>query len=454
MKPIIEILDAVHCRADKTLRLEIYNSLSYKDVNFQPARFGTKSKVQTRSFIDRRSGLFLTGLLPRVQTFLTNRKIKFKTTKSPIEKVQTSKYSMKAVLRPYQKTALQEILSKQRGVVKAPTGSGKTIIVLAACSVFRDYRILFLCHTKDLLQQTTDEAKKYLPEMRLQIIGGGMSKEFDEDADIVLATIQSFAKIPPENYMDYFGAIIVDECHHVNDRDSQFGIVLQHCIAPVKLGFTATLPEKTKDKLALEGIIGPILSEYSTTDGIKDGFLATPKITMIPIPTTQSISLNRKYKDIYKEGIVNNRLRNGRIIQATGDRVANGKSVLIMVKEVEHGDIIHDLLKKSKIKSVFIWGSTKGEQRKETKMALSNKKIKVVISTTIWREGINIPSLDVVLNACGGKSEVMTLQAIGRGFRTAKGKDSVELIDFLDPYRYLAEHCIQRLNIYYKEKWI
>lgn len=454
MKPTIEIIDAVHCRADKTLRQEIYNSLSFKDVNFRAARFGTKSKVQTRSFIDKRSGLFLTGLLPRVQSFLTNRKIKFKTTKSPIEKVQASKYDMKAVLRPYQETALLKIISHQRGVIKAPTGSGKTIIVLAACSVFRDYRILFLCHTKDLLQQTIDEAKIFLPQMRLQIIGGGMSREFDEDADIVLATIQSFAKIPPENYMDYFGAIMVDEAHHVNDRDSQFGTVVQHCLAPVKLGFTATLPEKTKDKLALEGIIGPVLSEYTTEDGIKDKFLAKPKITMIPIPVSPSIALNKKYKDIYKEGIVNNRIRNGKIIQVTADREHKGKSVLIMVKEVEHGKTIEALLKKSEVKCVFVWGSTEAKARKETKTALSSKKIKVVISTAVWREGINIPSLNVVLNACGGKSEVMTLQVIGRGFRTTNKKDSVELIDFLDPYNYLAQHTILRLNVYYRENWI
>lgn len=454
MKIKIDILDSVHCRADKPLRDEIYNSLSYKDTHFRPARFGTKSKVQTRSFIDRRSGLFLTGLLPRVKSFLKNRKIKFVTTKSPIEKLVANKYSMQADLRPYQKAALKEIITHQRGVVKAPTGSGKTIIVLAAFSVFSDYRILFLCNTKDLLQQTIDETKKYLPEMRLQVIGGGRSKVLEEDADIVLATIQSFAKIPPVQYVDFFGVVAADECHHVNDRDSQFGTVMQHCLAPVKLGFTATLPEKKQAKLALEGIVGPVLYEYTTKAGMKDKFLATPTITMIPVPVTAGISLNKRYKDIYKEGVILNRTRNGKLIQAVVDRVHKNKSVLIMVKEIEHGDILEELLRKSKIKPKFVQGSTEANARQATKVALTNKKIKVVISTAIWREGINIPSLDVVVNACGGKSEIMTLQAIGRGFRTTKDKDKVEVIDFLDPYRYLAEHTIQRLNVYYREKWI
>lgn len=454
MKPKIEILDAVHCRADKALRLEIYNALSFKDVGFRPARFGMKSKVSTRSFIDKRSGLFLTGLLPRVKTFLKNRKIKFAVSKSPIEKLDVRKYSIQAPLRPYQNSALLKIISVQRGVIKAPTGAGKTFIVLAACSVFRDYRILFLCHTKDLLQQTTEEVNTHLPEMRLQIIGGGRSKEFDEDADIVLATIQSFAKIDPVLYMDYFGVVVVDEAHHVNDRDGQFGKVVQHCLTPVKLGLTATLPEKKKDKMALEGIIGPVLYEYATDDAIEDGFLAVPKITMIPIPITTSISLNKKYRDLYIHGIMENRVRNGKIVQLTADRVHDGKSVLIMVKEIDHGELLEALLKKAKIKSTFVRGSTEGKVRNDTKKLLASKKIKVVISTAVWREGINIPSLDVVLNACGGKSEIMTLQSIGRGFRATDEKDKVEVIDFLDPYKYLAEHTIMRLNVYYREKWI
>jgi len=450
----IILLDSVHCRADKPLRSEIYRSLSFKEARFRAAAFGTKSKMVTRSIIDKRSGLFLTGLLPRVKTFLKNKKIPHKISMGDDSRVPFLKYNLKVVLRKYQKQALKQVQSKQRGVILCPTGSGKTIILMSVCSIFRNYKILFLCHTKDLLQQTADEFRIHMPDLRSQIIGQGTSKVIDEEADIVLATIQSFIKIDVMEYMDLFGVVLVDEAHHCNSRKGQFGKVLQRMLAPIKIGFTGTLPEEKKSKLILEGIIGPVLFTYTTQEGIEDKFLAMPKMTLVPVPIIKGIALHRRYKDIYKHGVVHNRLRNGKIVQMVYERVMIKKSVLIMVKEIEHGDILKSLFNRAKVKTVFVQGNTDAKLRKETKTALINKSIKVVISTAIWKEGVNIPTLDVIVNACGGKSEVQTMQVIGRGLRTTKDKSEVELIDFIDPYKYLAEHSIARLGVYYKESWI
>ena len=72
----------------------------------------------------------------------------------------------------------------------------------------------------------------------------------------------------------------------------------------------------------------------------------------------------------------------------------------------------------------------------------------------VWKEGVDIPSLDCVINAAGGKSEIGTLQAIGRGLTKIEGKDETEIIDFLDPYKFLAQHAIMRLQIYIKQGWL
>jgi superfamily II DNA or RNA helicase len=62
----------------------------------------------------------------------------------------------------------------------------------------------------------------------------------------------------------------------------------------------------------------------------------------------------------------------------------------------------------------FIQGSTDGEVREKARKAMIKGKLKVIISTAVFREGIDIPNLDVVINACGHKSEIMTLQGVGR----------------------------------------
>ena len=85
---------------------------------------------------------------------------------------------------------------------------------------------------------------------------------------------------------------------------------------------------------------------------------------------------------------------------------------------------------------------------------LIEKKIKAVISSVIWKGGVDIPSLDCVIKADQGKDEKRTRQGIGRGFRTTETKKEFEIVDFAFPYRYLAEHFIARISVYLKEGWL
>jgi len=60
------------------------------------------------------------------------------------------------------------------------------------------------------------------------------------------------------------------------------------------------------------------------------------------------------------------------------------------------------------------------------------------------------------VNASGGKSEILTLQSLGRGLRTVPGvKDDVVLVDFFDPSnRYLVDHFGHRVSLYFEEGWL
>ncbi|MBU0959833.1 MAG: hypothetical protein KKB31_07840 [Nanoarchaeota archaeon] len=103
----------------------------------------------------------------------------------------------------------------------------------------------------------------------------------------------------------------------------------------------------------------------------------------------------------------------------------------------------------------FIQGKTTSDERNLVKEALKSKKTSCVIATTIWCEGIDIPSLDCVINAAGGKSEIRTLQVIGRGLRKTDTKDTVIIVDIFDPHsHHLIRHFGERLDLYFKNNWI
>jgi superfamily II DNA or RNA helicase len=124
-----------------------------------------------------------------------------------------------------------------------------------------------------------------------------------------------------------------------------------------------------------------------------------------------------------------------------------------MVREIVHGKRLIEIGEKNELKIEFVQGSTEGNVREEIKQALDSKQIKCVVCTDVFKEGINIPGLNVLVLAAGGKSEISVIQAIGRGLRKTDEKEAVEIIDFLDPYKYLENHSKERKRIYNKNEW-
>ena len=81
--------------------------------------------------------------------------------------------------------------------------------------------------------------------------------------------------------------------------------------------------------------------------------------------------------------------------------------------------------------------------------------MKCVICTAVWKEGVNIPELNVVINAAGGKSELVTLQTIGRGLRKTENKSELIIYDFFDnSHHYLVDHFGHRFCLYSDMGWI
>lgn len=460
-KPIIKILDSVHSKANKEARKLILPLLKYKQTVWRRNHFGHKAPTITTSYLitgrDGSSGTFLTGLLQKIRNkFRSKIKIigkeeSIKPNKSP--RLKNIKF------REDQLQAFEAAKNNHRGTFIFPTGSGKTIIIMGIMSMFTNHRILLLCHTKDLLFQTAEEIEKYL-QVKPYLIGGGCKANWNaiykNKNPIVLAIDKSFARVPANKYIDFFDITLVDEDHHINNLSSLYGKIMLNNLSPIKYGFTATEPTNKQELLINEGLLGPPIARLTIQEGIQIGIICKPVINLIPVPFRPEINIacNNNYSKYYDYGIVKNRRRNIAILNEVRKNLKNEESTLIIIERTEHGKIIQKILKAKKIKVVFVHGSSSREKRKRTKKNLESKKIKVVICSKIWREAINIPTLNNIINACGMGEEKMVIQAIGRGLRRAKNKKVVNIVDFLDPYRYLAEHSILRMQTYVKQGWL
>lgn len=463
MKPIIKVLDSVHCQANSEARELIKECLAYKAQVWRRGRFGRSQQTILQHLITGRigsSGLFYTGLLTRVKNFCWAKKIDIEI-QGHEEKIRpTNKPLLEGItFREDQLRVLRTIRYKNRGNIIFPTGSGKTIIALGIMSMFPNCRILFLCHTKALIEQTKTEMEN-CDFRNIHIIGAGYSTDWEKlkrkNRAIVLSTIQSFSKLDPAEYGDYFDITIIDEVHHVNSKGSQYVKAMENNLSPRRYGFTATIPTKRGEELINEGIIGPTIGELTISKGIEIGIIARPRIKLIPVPYDPEINQKggKRYSDFYQYGIIENKIRNGLIFNEVRKGLEHNKSSLIIIERIEHGKILMELFRKQKIKADFVRQEMDRKEQEEIKTALKKKEKMVVICSKIWKEGINIPSLNQVIIAFGMKEEKGVLQSIGRGLRTTDEKKTVKLIDFLDPYRYLAEHAILRIQVYASQGWL
>lgn len=464
-KPVITVLDAVHAKADAEARTIIRGALAYKaSVWRRNRRTGRRDQtIQTSHLITGRKGTggtFLSGLIPRVTKYAKKNNRNIKVTDDS-EFIPHSAYpKLKGItFRPDQKKALRAVRRRQRGRIVFPTGSGKTVIAGGIMSMFPECRILFLCHTKDLLFQTMHALQSF--GFQVTVYGGGYKidnpdKIFSKSKLIMLSTIQSFVNIPQEKHFGFFDMTIVDEVHHVNSRDSQYGKVMESNLCPRRYGLTATEPTDKKQELINEGYFGPTIAELTLEEGIITGIIATPEMNVIPVP--YDVRMNKKcqgrFKKYYEHGIVKSRVRNKLIADQIIETIQKQESVLTIIERQEHGKLLQKMLKLRGVSVPFIYGSTSRELRSSTLERLKSKKTKAVICSRVWKEGINVPSLNHIINAVGLKEEKAVLQAAGRGLRTTDEKTTVKITDFLDPYKYLAEHSVLRMSVYIRKGWL
>ncbi|RLC88870.1 MAG: hypothetical protein DRJ03_01125 [Chloroflexi bacterium] len=461
----VKQIDGAWCKVSPQDRRHFEDVLSYNYTWYKKTKYKNEPRHETGFMIDRRRNEFLLGLLPIIKQHLRKKNIGIKVTKSELAKsVETFKPTAKPFLngitfRPDQIELIEKAIRRKRGIIKSPTGSGKTIIAMGISSMFPpEAKILFLVHTKDLLSQTVDEFRSH-GFKNVQMIGGGGDKAINPDTRIVVATNLKYVRlVKADRDLDtYFSLVIVDEAHHASDIKNSYGTILMLNWAPYKIGFTATPHSKQNDaykQLSSAALIGPVIGELTIEEGIELGIIARPKLTLLPVPHERHIGDLYSYKDIYPAGITNNKTRNKLIISTIAKRNRNSKSVLIMVKEIQQGENLVDIAENMGVPVTFLQGSTSAIVRNKVKRLFSEKMIGAVITTVIWKEGINIPSLDCVINACGGRGEIQTLQFTGRGLRRTDLKHTVEVVDFLDPYKFLAQHTVMRLQTYARNGWL
>lgn len=406
------------------------------------------------SLVDK-EGNFPTGFVPwvaeRYKVNLIDQRILL-----PLEIHPTS-----ISLRDYQYNAIKKaFLNEQadtwfpRGVIAHSTGAGKTRIAAAMIQMAK-VPTLFLTNQTYLVTQTfkafnelevgglalTEDKKGNLSRF-----SQGYTNSSNEDT--LICTVQSLMSwamnrkkksdrlIDKEEYirkrLASIQQIFIDEAHQIGaskDHGNLFVQALQLMPnAYMRWGLTATpfLREEYHDWL-LEGYTGSVIDRIKTKELIEKGYLAMPDITMFRCPATKIV---KEWPECYDLGIVCNEARNKKIIDLYNGGLG---PTLIFVERVTHANILNELANRRGLRLPIMTGEMESFDRTILIDDLRNGRVKGIVST-VADQGVDIPELQILINAGGGKSERDVIQKIGRGSRLAHNKSTFKLYDFIDTF--------------------
>jgi superfamily II DNA or RNA helicase len=355
----------------------------------------------------------------------------------------------------YQKEILRSIgILHKRGVVVAPTGSGKSIVIggiIAKLGV--PYKTLVIVPTTDIMRQLRADMIDWFGLQRVGQVGGGVA-QVDH---ITIALYQSLDKVKFSH--NEIKLVIIDEVHRINDTIIDM-LKRQGKTIWYRFGLTATpqLIEKNPRKsLEMHGFVGPVIKKLA--DEQVEARVIPAKVVMFKF--RNSAPVGETYQESLKHDILMNKTRNTLFIKAIKRYALDkGKTALILLDEVAQLKEMERIATQMGLKPGIAHGKQNKMHNELVKQELNSRRINLVIATQVFGMGTNIPTVDCVALASSRKSEIDTLQKIGRGRRRSDGKSELIVIDSIDQirsqrrcHRHFYTYSLERMQIYKEKGW-
>jgi superfamily II DNA or RNA helicase len=241
---------------------------------------------------------------------------------------------------------------------------------------------------------------------------------------------------------------ILDEAQYAGS--STFQLINRMSIgARHRFLFSGTPWRDSGDDILLEASCGPKICDVDAKFLIDKGFLVKPHIFYKEVKKIAKPGTT--YQEVYKRYIVENVDRNNLILKATKILLKDNRNILILFKQIKHGKMIAELLEDNNISTILLNGSMSSSDRQSIIKEVKSGKHRVILASTIFDQGVDIPILDALILAGGGASSGRLLQRVGRVIRTFENKSDAIVYDFLDNCKYLKNHSEKRFKILMSE---
>nr|WP_218644760.1 DEAD/DEAH box helicase family protein [Natronomonas gomsonensis] len=349
-------------------------------------------------------------------------------------------------LRSYQREALDAWReANDRGVLELPTGSGKTVVAIAAMAAL-DTATLVVVPTIDLLEQWRGELRAEF-DCPIGQLGGGKQRV----EAITVATYDS-AYLRADELGDRFGLLVFDEVHHLGGEG--YRDIARLMAAPVRLGLTATFERPDGAHEAIEELVGSVVYRRSADD-LAGEHLADYDIRRIEVELTaeereryeehqgiftdylkeSNIQLRSgsDYQELVKRSGTDPRAREAllakqraREVMMNADRKVEKLADILdrhredrVIVFTAYTDLVYDLAERFLIPPIT--NETGAAERREILERFRRGDYSRVVAANVLDEGVDVPDANVAVVLSGSGSEREFTQRLGRILRPKDG---------------------------------
>ena len=321
-----------------------------------------------------------------------------------------------------------------KGLVQAATGVGKTY--LAAFDSVKYEKVLFVAHREEILKQA---AVSFRNVRHSEDYGFFYGRQKDTDKSVIFASVATLGR---EEYLreeyfsrNYFDYIVIDEFHHAVNECYQR--IVEYFKPRFMLGLTAT-PERMDGRNIYEICDYNVPYEISLKEAINKGMLVPFRYYGIYDETDYSRlrPVKGRYNETELTRIYRDNKKRYNLIYKHYCKYDSRRALGFCCSRQHAEDMAREFCERG-IPSVAVYSNADGEfseDRDKAIQRLQDQEIRVIFSVDMFNEGLDIASLDMVMFLRPTESPIVFLQQLGRGLRTCRGKEYLNVLDFIGNY--------------------
>ena len=332
-------------------------------------------------------------------------------------------------LRPFQQTAVDQMLKRDFGTLSSATGSGKTIMALYMIAMRRQ-PTLIIVHTKDLAVQWTRRIETFLniKAEKIGMIGSGRKAPGDK---ITIALVQSLYKCV-EDVSDHIGFVVVDECHRCPSRT--FTEAVTGFDSRYMLGLSATPWRRDKLSKLIFWHLGDVHHEVDKKHLIQTGNVLSAEVIVRETDFKPYYDPVNEYSRMLAE-LTADKDRNILIAGDVAREMTEYTGICLVLSDRKaHCENLRALLKfRFKVEAELLTGDLSLDERQSVIERLNRNETRVVIATgQLVGEGFDCRGLSTLFLATPIRFSGRVLQYLGRVLRPAPGKNTARVFDYVD----------------------